>query len=344
MFPWFEPMIIFLMFAVPVVSFIASYFFPIPAKRFGFFSVPNYRSLHAEVIPRGAGVVVAGIMLPVFFVLKAIHYISPNEFMVLFWGGLVVSLVGLLDDRFELPARFRFVTQLIAAIWVCHWLGASPKLNLGFSLLDLGWTGAFLAVFFLVWFYNLFNFIDGIDGMAISSIIFVSFSAATLFFIKQEITLSTLLVLLGLANIGLLYFNWPPARIFLGEAGTYFNSYALSAIVMASLWKSTPILWVWLILLAYYLTDTTMTTLVRLFKYPKTWYKPHRSHAYQNLARIWDNHLKMLGIVWAINLLWLLPLALLAFFIPDKGWLFFLIAYLPIIAFALKFGPLYEDQ
>jgi len=312
--------------------------------RYGFFAKPNYRSLHTEVIPRGAGIVVAGILLPVFYILKSTHHISSAEFMVLFWGGLMVSLVGLFDDRFELPARFRLVTQIIAAIWVCLWLGASPKLNLGFSMLDLGWAGALLAVFFLVWFYNLFNFIDGIDGMSISSIIFVSFSAAFLLLVEQDATLSLLLVLLGLVNIGLLYFNWPPAKMFLGDVGSYFNSFALSAIIMASLWKSIPILWVWLILLAYYLTDTTLTTLVRLIKHPKNWYKPHRSHAYQNLARIWNSHLKMLGIVWAINLLWLLPLALLAFIIPEKGWLFFLVAYLPIVLFALKYGPLYEDQ
>jgi len=333
-----------MMFGVLVVSFVASYFFPKLAIRYGFFAKPNYRSLHTKVMPKGAGIVVAGILLPVFYILRTTHHISSEEFMVLFWGGLMVSLVGIFDDRFELPARFRLVTQVIAAAWVCHWLGASPKLDLGFATLDLGWAGAFLALFLLIWFYNLFNFIDGIDGMAISSIIFVSFSSATLFFIKQDTTLALLLVLLGLANVGLLYFNWPPAKIFLGDAGTYFNSFALSAIIMASLWKSIPMVWVWLILLAYYLTDTTLTTLIRLFKHPKTWYKPHRSHAYQNLARIWNNHFKMLGIVWVINLLWLLPLALLAFFIPEKGGLFFLLAYLPIILFTLKFGPLYDDQ
>ena len=179
--------------------------------------------------------------------------------------------------------------------------------------------------------------------MAISSIIFVSFSTAILFYIEQEIMLSLLSGLLGLANVGLLYFNWPPAKFFIGEAGTSFNSFTISAIIMISLWKSTPILFVWLILLAYYLTDTSLTTFIRLFKYPQTWYRPHRSHAYQNLARIWGNHLKMLSIVWSINLLWLLPLALLAYYIPEKGWLFCLFAYLPLILFALRFGPLYED-
>jgi len=208
----FDQAIIYMLFGVLVVSFIGSYFFPKLAMRYGFFAKPNYRSLHTEVIPRGAGIVVAGILLPVYFILNTTHYISSGEFMALFWGGLLVSLVGLLDDRFELPARFRLVTQIIAAIWICLWLGASPKLNLGFSTLDLGWAGAFLAVFFLVWFYNLFNFIDGIDGMAISSIIFVSFSAATLFLVEQDTTLSLLLVLLGLANVGLLYFNWPPRK------------------------------------------------------------------------------------------------------------------------------------
>ena len=339
----FDQAIIYIIAVVTVVSFVAGYFFPKLAIRYSLLAKPNYRSLHTKVIPRGAGIIVSAILLPVFFILYTTHYISSDEFMTLFWGGLLVSLVGLLDDRFELPARFRFVTQIIAAIWVCLYLGASPKLNMGFATLDLGWAGAFLAVFFLVWFYNLFNFIDGIDGMAISSIIFVSFSAAALFLIAQDTTVSLLLILLGLANIGLLYFNWPPAKFFLGDVGSSFNSFALSAIIMVSLWKSTPIVWVWLILLAYYLTDTTLTTLMRLIKFPKHWYKPHRSHAYQNLARIWNNHLKMLSIVWAVNLLWLLPLALLAFFIPEKGWLFFLTAYLPIVLFALKYGPLYEE-
>jgi len=336
--------IIMLLLAVLIVSFIASYFYPKFAIKYGFYAAPNFRSLHTKIIPRGAGVVVALIMLPIFILLKRNDLISFNEFIILICGGGVVSIVGFLDDRFEISARIRLLVQIVAAIWICVWLGASPILNWGFTTSDLGWVGAILAVIMLVWFYNLFNFIDGIDAMAMSSVVFVSFSMGTILFLEQESSLATVLFFLGMANLGVLYFNWPPAKVFLGDVGTSFNSFTLSVVIMGSLWTAKPIIWVWLILLAYYLTDTTLTTTVRMMKCRRTWYHPHRSHAYQNLARIWNNHLKMVSIVWGVNLIWLLPLAILAYLIPENAWLYCIIAYFPIVIFVLKYGPLYEDQ
>ncbi len=329
---------------VPVASFIASYFYPSFAVKFGLVAEPNFRSLHSNVTPRGAGIIAAVIVLLTLAVLGRQHFFSNRVFITLFYGGILVSIVGFLDDRYDLSARLRFVTQIIIAVALCVCFGASPPLKLGFATVSLGWFGAFIAVFALVWFYNLFNFIDGIDGMAISAVIFTSTTMATFFYLHHDVELSLLLLILGCANIGLLIFNWPPARVFLGESGSSFNSFMLSAIILASLWKPTPMLWVWLIVFAYYFTDTTMTTCTRMIKYPKTWYHPHRSHAYQNLARISDNHLKILSLVWAVNLVWLLPLAIAAYCFPQWGGLLCLLAYIPLIIFVYKFGPLYEDK
>lgn len=335
---------IMLLFGVLIISLVMSYFYPAFALKYGFHAKPNFRSLHTKIMPRGVGIVIVSIMLPVIFLLRQKDFIPHNEFIVLLSGGLLVSLVGFLDDRFEISARIRFPVQIAAAVWICFWLGASPVLNLGFTTIDLGWFGAILAVVMLVWFYNLFNFIDGIDAMAMSSVVFVSFSMGIILFLEQESSLAIILFFLGIANLGVLYFNWPPAKVFLGDVGTSFNSYTLSVIIMSSLWTGKPIVWIWLILLAYYLTDTTLTTSVRIIKFRRTWYHPHRSHAYQNLARIWDNHLKMVSIVWLINLVWLLPLAILAYRMPENAWLYFMVAYFPVVVFVLKHGPLLEDQ
>jgi len=337
--------IVLLLILLPAVSFLAGYFYCHVAEKYGIYAIPNFRSLHTRITPRGAGIAIASTSLLMLYILYQLQLeISAPLFITLFFGGLAVSLIGFLDDRFELSAKLRFFLQIIAASWLCYWLGGSPPLNFGVTTVHLGWMGIPVAIFLLVWFYNLFNFIDGIDGMALSSVIFVCLAMAVFLSFNQLNSLASLLLILGLANLGVLYFNWPPAKVFMGDTGTNFNSFFLSTIIMASLWTSLPLVWPWLTLLAYYLTDTSLTTLTRIAKYPRKWYHPHRSHAYQNLARINDSHLKVLSLVWVINIFWLLPLSFAEFYWPEKAWAFCLTAYSPLILFSLKFGPLHEDE
>jgi len=213
---------------------------------------------------------------------------------------------------------------------------------MGTVTVDLDWFGNCIAVLALVWFFNLFNFMDGIDGMATSGTIYVTAAAALILLWNDDQALAFLSALLCAAAAGFAYFNWPPARVFLGDAGSSFFSYTIAALILGSLWSDGMSLWTWLILLGYFVVDTTTTLLVRVAKTRK-WYRAHRSHAYQNLARIWNDHLKVVRLVLLIEILWLLPLAVLSVWLNEIAPIIAAVAFLPIIVFAVRNGPLRED-
>lgn len=317
-------------------------FYPRFALSLHIHAEPNYRSLHPTITPRGAGIVVACADLAAVAVGYWLGVIQHPYFLIFFAGGTVVALVGFADDRFDLPAILRLAVQLAASCWILFWFGGMPPLGLGAMVIDLGWIGGILAALAMVWFFNLFNFMDGIDGIATSGTMYVTAAAASILLINGAYPLGLLSALLCAATAGFVYFNWPPARVFLGDSGSSFFSYTIAALILGSLWSDGMSLWTWLILLGYFVVDTTVTLLIRLVTVKK-WYRAHRSHAYQNLARIWENHLKVVQLVLLIELFWLFPLALLSVWMHEIAPLIAAIAFFPIVIFAVRNGPLRED-
>jgi len=334
--------IVILLLSVFTGSLVGNLFYPRLALRLRIHAVPNYRSLHPTITPRGAGIVVACADLVAVTVGYWLGIIQYPYFLIFFVGGLVVALVGFADDRFDLPAILRLAVQLAASCWILFWLGGMPPLGLGTMIVDLGWIGEILAALAMVWFFNLFNFMDGIDGIVTSGTMFVTAAAGSILLINNAYSLAMLSALLCAATAGFVYFNWPPARVFLGDSGSSFFSYTIAALILASLWNDAMSLWTWLILLGYFVVDTTVTLLIRLVTVRK-WYHAHRSHAYQNLARIWGDHLKTVRLVLLIELFWLFPLALISVWMHEVAPLITAIAFFPIAIFAVRNGPLRED-
>ena len=328
--------------SVFVCSLVGNFFYPRLALRLRIHAVPNYRSLHPKTTPRGAGIVVAAVNLIAVAVAYSWGIIDYSHLMIFFAGGMVVALVGIADDRFELPPLFRLAVQIAAAIWILFWFGGVPPVGIGPRVVDFGWVANLLAVPAIVWFFNLFNFMDGVDGMATSGTLYVTAAAALFLMLSGDYGLALLSAMLCAAAAGFAYFNWPPAKVFLGDAGSSYFSYTIAALLLGSLWSDGMSLWTWLILLGYFVVDTTVTLLVRIATTRK-WYHAHRSHAYQNLARIWGNHLKVVRLVLLIELLWLLPLAMLSVWMHEIAPIITAVAFFPLVIFALRNGPLRED-
>jgi Fuc2NAc and GlcNAc transferase len=329
--------------AVMLLSLGGSYVYLQHASKHGPYATPNYRSLHLRVTPRGAGLAVAFATLLGYLCLYFTHELTFSQIMVYLLGGVVVAAMGMADDRLDISARYRMPFQFLAAVWTCQWFRGLAPIDLGFAVVDLGLPGHVLLVVALVWFYNLYNFIDGIDGMASSATIFICAAMGTVLIFKQATGLGMILVLLGVASAGFLGFNWPPARMFLGDAGSSFMGYVLAAVFVESLWHAPSLLWAWLIAGGFYFADTTLTTTVRLLTVPG-WYRPHRSHAYQNLARVWNSHRRVVLLVLAINLAWVSPMLWIA--LNHEAWIIGLTAvvYVPIAIFCLKYGPWYANK
>jgi len=334
--------IVTLLVSVFTCSLVGNHYYPRLALRLRIHAVPNYRSLHPEITPRGGGIVVAVANLVAVLVGYWLGLIQYPNLLIFLIGGLVVALVGFADDKFELPALSRLLVQFAAATWILYWFGGMPALGFGEISVELGWAGNIVAVLAMVWFFNLFNFMDGIDGMATSGTLYVTAAATLILFVNGDYEIALLSALICAATAGFAYFNWPPAKVFLGDAGSSFFSYTIAALILGSLWSDGMSLWTWLILLGYFLVDTTVTLLLRVVTVKK-WYRAHRSHAYQNLARIWGDHVKMVRLVLLIEFLWLFPLAVLSVWMHEIAPLITAVAFLPIVFFAVRNGPLREN-
>jgi Fuc2NAc and GlcNAc transferase len=305
------------------------------AERLHFLDRPNPRSSHTRPTPRGGGVAIVVSATTGLVALACVGLLSARLTMSLVGGGLIVAAVGLADDRRSLPAGVRLSAHAVAALWALYCLGGAPALQMGNQIVELGWVGYGLGGLAIVWVINLFNFMDGIDGIAASEAVFVSAAAAFL----GLVTLVGTAVVAGnivfaAACLGFLAWNWPPARIFMGDTGSGYLGFMIAVFALAASHQSTAAPWVWLILGAVFLADSTVTLTTRLARGQRIT-EAHRSHAYQWLARRWQSHLSVVITVWAINIAWLLPLAYIAARVPRLASWLTLLALLPVAAMAL---------
>jgi Fuc2NAc and GlcNAc transferase len=304
----------------------------------GVLDIPNERSSHTSPTPRGGGasiVLVATLGLLVLLLLGRVHLAIALALMV---GGIAVAGIGFVDDRRSVPASVRLAVHLSAALWATESIGGLPSVLLGDHLVYLGWVGHVLAVLGIVWVLNLFNFMDGIDGIAGTEAVFVLVSAGICGVITgRGPEISSIALLIGAASMGFLLWNWPPARIFMGDIGSGYLGYVIGVLALAATVENPAGVWVWLILGGSFFVDATVTLTRRLLRGERT-YQAHRTHAYQWLARRWRSHKKVTVGVLAINVLWLLPCACVASVRPGlAGWML-LIALFPLVVIALLAG------
>ncbi len=298
--------------------------------------VPNARSSHVVPTPRGGGVAIVLSFLMILPLLSLGGHLPWNVTWALFGAGLGVAVLGFLDDHGHIAARWRLLGHFAAATWALWWLGGMPALEVFGYTVDLGPVGHFLAAVYLVWLLNLYNFMDGIDGIASIEAISVCIGGALLYVVCGQHHGVFAPLILAAAVFGFLFWNFPPARIFMGDAGSGFLGVILGILSLQAAWLSPQLLWGWIILLGVFIVDATFTLMRRLLRGDKV-YEAHRSHAYQFASRQYGRHLPVTLTVALINLIWLLPLAACV----VAGWLDgvagLVIAYAPLVLLAIKY-------
>ncbi|MGH8601223.1 MAG: MraY family glycosyltransferase [Gammaproteobacteria bacterium] len=298
--------------------------------------IPNARSSHSVPTPRGGGVAIVLSFLAALPLLALTDLLAWSVMWALLGAGAWIAVVGFLDDHGHVAARWRLLAHFTGAGWALAWLGGLPPLVIfGFNL-ELGWLGYALAAFYLVWLLNLYNFMDGIDGIASIEAISVCLGGALLYLLLGKPAAAVAPLLLAVAVAGFLFWNFPPARIFMGDAGSGFLGIALGVLSLQAAWVAPQLLWSWLILLGVFIVDATWTLFRRLLRGDKV-YEAHRSHAYQYASRQLGQHLPVTLAVGALNLFWLLPIALWVGLGGVDGALGLLVAYLPLVLLAVKF-------
>ncbi len=255
------------------------------AIRQGVLDNPNERSSHSVPTPRGGGLGIVLATLVVAVVLHRTGSVSTRLLLALGGGGLLVAATGTWDDLRTIPARWRFPLHLMASAGAVALLGGLPPLRFGSAVVDLGWIGHILAVLAITWLLNLYNFMDGIDGIAGGEALTVAGIGGGLFALAGQWPPAILLWAMGAAAVGFLHWNWPPARIFMGDGGSGFLGYAFGVLALAGAREPCHI-WPLAILLIAFVADATVNLIRRVISGQK-WYTAHCNHAYQHAARRW---------------------------------------------------------
>ena len=313
----------------------------------GILDIPNTRSSHSMPIPRGGGLSIVLTFLLTILILRHYGLVAANISDALLGGGTLLAAVGLLDDQFSLPVGLKCLFHFAAAGWVIWCLLGVVPLHLAWTTWAWSWFGHLMALVGLAWMINLYNFMDGIDGLACSEAVCVCVLGGSLVAGQRNFNLAQVALMLACACAGFLVWNWPPASIFLGDVGSGFLGFVLGALVIASSKQQPALIWSWLILLAVFVVDATLTLLVRVIR-GQCWYEAHRSHAYQHASQLWRSHVRVTVVVSIVNIVWLFPLAWLATKLPAVAPVLAFIAMLPIIWVAFHFhagqkAPVIQD-
>lgn len=306
------------------------------ALRGGMLDIPVSRSLHEEAKPVGGGIVIALLFLAYAGACHLRGSISLSEFLALA-GGALVALVGLLDDLRKLSLAWRIPAQFVAAIWAVWWLGDVAPIDFRFFTLGESFLLNALAVLALVWLLNLYNFMDGIDGLAATELVFVTALGFLIAVSADDAALGLLCAGLGASALGFLAWNWPPARIFMGDAGSNFIGFSLGALALLSMRHDSMTVWTWLLLLGVFVSDATVTLVRRIARGDK-WYEGHCCHAYQHAVEKLGGHRRVTLAILALNCLWLAPLAWGTVIRPQWGLPLALIGLAPLLLLSVRLG------
>jgi len=331
--------------ACVVVAFVTALIVRWRAGRLGLIADVNARSSHEKPTPSagGLGIVLAGTLSGIFV---AIPY--PVEIYPVIIAGVLIAIIGYWDDRTPIPARWRLGAHILLAGVVTV---AIPLELLGSRIGVVLPESVFLVLLVLagaLWI-NVFNFMDGIDGLAASEAIFLLVAALGIaWWFHPEIYYQGIfwwMAWIAAACLGFLLLNWAPARIFMGDVGSTYLGLMLFFFAIASMAGSWLSLSQWLILAGTFLADS-LTTLVRRAVNREPVWQAHKRHAFQALQRRLGSHAKATMIYLAADLVLLLPLACLAGVLPSYGWVFAIVAYAILIPAALLAGagaPLAQD-
>ena len=284
-------------------SFLFTYLIKNYAIRKSLVDIPNARSSHTIPTPHGGGI---AIVLTWFIGLSYLYYINSidNSLYYALMSGLLLAMVSFLDDIYDLNPKIRLATQLLVALLGLYFLGGLNKIDFVVIIIENKLMINILAVFAIIWFINLYNFLDGIDGYAGSEAVFLAFAGFVFF--ENEFYL-----VLAVSVLGFLIWNWHIAKIFMGDVGSTLLGYNIAIFAIYHQNDDHSIL-IWMILFGLFWFDATLT-LIRRFKKHEALSIAHKKHAYQRLTQSGYSH----GLVVVLGMIVNLLLFAIVYFISN---------------------------
>ncbi len=270
--------------------------------------IPNERSSHTVPTPRGGGATI------VIFILWVTGYcffsdlITINILLALGLGIIIVAITGWVDDHKHVPAFIRAMLYGIASTVSIYYLDSEYIIFSSSQELVFKYVLIAAAVILIVWLINLYNFMDGTDGFAAIQTICTAAMSSFLFYSAGQEAMFLISVVIVVSTCGFLYWNWPPAKMFMGDVGSCVLGFSFGVLAIIGEMTNSISLSIWFVLLSVFICDATFTLLYRIARHEK-WYEAHKSHAYQRLVSLGVSHKKLALIFIAINIILLWPLA-----------------------------------
>lgn len=271
------------------------------AHKIGAVDKPNARKVHAKIMPRLGGLAIfIGVIVGYFT--GGLHNEKITGITV---GALIIVLVGVLDDKYELSAKYKLVGQLLAAAAVVGSGLTIDHLSVPFiGQFDLGWASYPVTVFWVVAITNAINLIDGLDGLSagISSIVIATIAVLAAVAGKPMILMISL-ILLG-STLGFLFHNFHPAKIFMGDTGALFLGYSISILSLLGMYKSVTLFSfiVPIIILGVPIFDTTYAIIRRIVN-KKPISAPDKSHLHHRLLALGLSHRSTVLVIYGLGIL-----------------------------------------
>jgi UDP-GlcNAc:undecaprenyl-phosphate GlcNAc-1-phosphate transferase len=277
------------------------------ALRSGAIDQPSDRKVHERPLPTSGGVAIIAGFLVAAWLVGAGDRMRPQAFVAMVAGALLVSLVGFVDDRRELPAKFKLVLQIVSALPL---LGAGVTISVvsdpfhhGMLFLPF-WVSALITVLWVVGVTNAINLVDGLDGLAagVSAIACVALAFIALTWDQPAVAL--LCAALAGAAIGFLPWNWHPAGIIMGDTGAYFLGYMIGAVTVMGAFKMAAAIAIFvpILVLAVPLLDTVLSP-VRRFLSGRPAFAADRDHLHHRLIALGLAETRVVILTYAVTAL-----------------------------------------
>ena len=290
--------------ALLLLSFTLTYFIKNYYIKNAILEEINERSSHTISTPHGGGIALSLTWFIGLFYLNYINEIDTNLFYALLVGS-IISIVSFFDDIYDLDPKIRLLAQAVVALGGICFLSGFSELNLFMISIENQIITNIFAFLLIIWFINLYNFLDGINGYAGSEAVFLNIAGFIIFGGSH-------FIVLAVSTLGFLYWNWNMAKIFMGDVGSTLLGYNIAIFTLYYANQSPNSLWIWIILLGVFWFDATLTLIRRKLKNEKL-SQAHKKHAYQRLVQSGWSHFRVTNWSMVVNII----LFIIVYFIQN---------------------------
>lgn len=289
-----------------IVAFVAAILLTPLVKRLAFrlgaVDAPNYRKVHARIMPRLGGLAIYLAFMIGILLLKFVTNFQSDYLYAILIAATIIVITGVIDDMREISAKAKLVGQ-IAAACIVVFVGDIQIVNINLPFggeLDFGWLGIPLTIVWIVGITNAINLIDGLDGLAAGVSTIALMTLAVMAMIMGNGIVIAMAAILAAATIGFLFFNFHPAKIFMGDTGALFLGFMISVLALLGFKNVAVISFVIPVIMLGVPISDTFFAIVRRLRSGKKWSDPDKSHLHHRLLDLGFSHRQTVLIIYAM--------------------------------------------